>query len=235
MLLAPARAGRPPRASPGHPLYSGGVKLEDLRREYAGAPLDEEAAGDDPLALFERWLDEAVAAQVPFADGMVLATAGPDGQPSARVVLLKRFDARGFVFYSNYDSSKGEQLARNPAAALLFWWPDLHRQVRVEGAALRLGAADSDAYFAKRPRASNLSAMASRQSRVVTSRAALEADVSACTTAWEGRELERPDNWGGYCLSPRSIEFWQGRPDRLHDRLRYLAAAQGWTRERLCP
>jgi len=211
------------------------VKLEDLRREYAGAPLDEEAAGHDPLALFERWLDEAVAAHVPFADGMVLATAGPDGQPSARVVLLKRFDARGFVFYSNYDSNKGEQLARNPAAALLFWWPDLHRQVRVEGAVERLGAADSDAYFATRPRASNLSAMASQQSRVVASRAALEAGVSACEAAWEGRELERPDSWGGYCLAPRSIEFWQGRPDRLHDRLRYLADAQGWTRERLFP
>jgi pyridoxamine 5'-phosphate oxidase len=211
------------------------VKLEDLRREYAGAPLDEEAAGDDPLALFERWFQEAVAAQVPFADGMVLATAGPDGQPSARVVLLKRFDARGFVFFGNYESRKADDLARNPAAALLFWWPDLHRQVRVEGGVERLGDADSDAYFATRPRASNLSAMASRQSRVIASRAALEADVSSYTTAWEGRELERPVNWGGYCLAPRAIEFWQGRQDRLHDRLRYRAAAQGWTRERLYP
>jgi pyridoxamine 5'-phosphate oxidase len=166
---------------------------------------------------------------------MVLATAGPDGQPSARVVLLKRFDARGFVFFGNHESRKAEDLARNPTAALLFWWPDLHRQVRVEGGVERLGAADSDAYFATRPRASNLSAMASRQSRVVASRAALEADVSSCTTAWEGRELERPGNWGGYCLMPRAFEFWQGRQDRLHDRLRYRAAAQGWTRERLCP
>jgi pyridoxamine 5'-phosphate oxidase len=211
------------------------MKLDDLRREYSGVPLDEETAGDDPMALFERWFQEALAAQVPFADGMVLATAAADGQPSSRVVLLKGVDAGGFVFYGNYESRKGEELARNPAAALLFWWPDLHRQVRVEGRAERLDAAESDAYFATRPRASNLSAMASAQSRAIDGRAALERGVAECTAAWEGRELVRPAGWGGYRVAPQAFEFWQGRPDRLHDRLRYVRAAQGWTRQRLCP
>ena len=211
------------------------MKLDDLRREYAGVPLDEVAAGDDPLALFERWFQEALSAQISFADGMVLATADERGQPSARVVLLKRVGPDGFVFYSSYESRKGGELARNPAAALLFWWPELHRQVRVEGQVARLEAADSDAYFATRPRASNLSAMASSQSHAVASRAELERAVERCAGEWEGRELERPASWGGYRLIPHAFEFWQGRPDRLHDRLRYNAAAQGWTRERLCP
>lgn len=211
------------------------MKLDDLRREYAGAPLEEGLAGDDPLALFERWLAEAIAAEVPFADGMVLATAAPDGQPAARVVLLKGVGADGLVFHSNYESRKGEELARNPAAALLFWWPPLHRQVRVEGRVERLDAAASDAYFATRPRSSNLSAMASAQSRVVEGRAALERGVAEVEQAWEGRDLERPAGWGGYRLIPHTFEFWQGRPDRLHDRLRYHRAAEGWTRERLYP
>lgn len=211
------------------------MKLEELRREYAGEPLDEERAGGDPLALFERWFQEALAAAVPFADGMVLATAGADGRPSSRVVLLKRVGADGFVFHTNYDSRKGEELAANPAAALLFWWPELHRQVRIEGRAVRLDAAASDDYFAGRPRASNLSAMASAQSRVVESRAALERAVAELERAWQGRELERPASWGGFRLVPDEFEFWQGRPDRLHDRLRYRLGGRGWTCDRLCP
>lgn len=211
------------------------MRFEDLRRDYAGVPLDEEAAGDDPLPLFERWFREALAAEVPFADGMVLATAAPDGQPSARVVLLKRYGVGGFVFFSSYESRKADELARNPAAALLFWWPPLHRQVRIEGRIARVAEAESDDYFATRPRASNLSAMALPQSSVVAGRAALEEAVERCASAWEGRTLERPPGWGGYCLTPRTFEFWQGRQDRLHDRLRYTHRDGGWTRERLSP
>jgi len=198
------------------------VKLEELRHEYAGTSLDEEAAGADPLVLFQRWFEEALDSEVPFADAMALATAGPDGQPSARMVLLKGFGKDGFVFYTGYGSRKADDLAGNPAAAL-------------EGRVAPVEPAVSDAYFASRPRGSNLSAMASAQSRVAASRAALEREVEAMTRAWEGRELERPATWGGYALSPELFEFWQGRPDRLHDRLRYRRGGQGWTRERLYP
>ena len=211
------------------------MKLDDLRRDYAGAPLDESAAGPDPFPLLERWLGEAIAAEVPFADGMVLSTVSAGGQPSSRVVLLKGLGEDGLVFHSSYESRKGEELDANPAASLLFWWPPLHRQVRLEGPVERLDPAASDAYFRSRPRASNLSAMASAQSRVVASRAELEERVAEVEAAWAGRELARPAGWGGYRLAPRAIEFWQGRPDRLHDRLRYRLEAERWTRERLCP
>ena len=215
------------------------TSFEDLRREYSGRPLDEAEVGGDPFDLFGRWFTEAVDAGVELANGMVLATAGPGGQPSARVVLLKGWGPEGFVFFSNYQSRKGEELAANPAAALLFWWEPLHRQIRIEGRVARVTAGESDAYFATRPRASNLSAILSAQSRPVAGRPALEAEADRAEASWDGRELERPPHWGGYRLAPHAFEFWQGREDRLHDRLRYVRPAEsgaaGWTRERLYP
>ena len=210
--------------------------FEDLRRDYAGAPLDEVAAGDDPLALFGTWFDQAVAAEIPLANAVALATVGADGQPSARMVLLKGWDARGFAFYTDYDSRKGQDLLREPRAALLFYWEALHRQVRIEGRCAPVASGESDAYFATRPRASNLSAMASAQSREVESRAALERAVADLGAAWADRPLERPAGWGGFRLAPARLEFWPGREDRLHDRLQFdRDASGGWTRVRLCP
>ncbi len=206
-----------------------------LRESYTRAGLTEAEAGDDPLALFERWLGEAVAAGLPEPNAMTLATTGPDGQPSARVVLLKGFDAEGFVFYTSYDSRKGRQLAERPRAALVFWWAALERQVRVEGAAERVPAAASDAYFARRPRGSRLGAWASDQSRPLPNRAALERRLAEAEARFAEGEVPRPEHWGGFRVRPARIEFWQGRPNRLHDRLEYVAGAGGWRVGRLAP
>ena len=212
------------------------MSMDDLRRDYRGTPLDEAEAGDDPFELFRRWFDEAVAAGIDLANGMVLATATPDGRPSSRVVLLKSWDSSGFVFFTDYGSRKGRELAANEAAALLFWWPPMARQIRIEGNATTLYGPESDAYFASRPRASNLSAMASEQSRPIASRVALDERLAQWERAWHGHELVRPPGWGGVRIAAETFEFWQGRPDRLHDRLVYrLNADRSWTRERLCP
>ncbi|MEM9489378.1 MAG: pyridoxamine 5'-phosphate oxidase [Myxococcota bacterium] len=210
----------------------------DLREEYAGAPLDEAEAGLDPLVLFARWFDQAVAAGLRLANGMTLATVASDGRPSARIVLLKGYDPRGFVFYSNYDSRKGRELAANPHAALLFWWQSLERQIRIEGAVEQLSEEDSDAYFATRPLASNLSAIASPQSRAVPDRQWLVDRVAAVAREQDEGDLVRPENWGGLRLRPSRFEFWQGRPDRLHDRLVYERTGDSdpvWQRQRLAP
>lgn len=210
--------------------------MDELRRDYRGVPLDEAGAGDDPFELFRRWFEEAVAFPIELANGMVLATAGESGAPSARVVLLKGWDRSGFVFFTDYGSRKGGELGANPAAALLFWWTPMARQIRIEGRASRVDGAESDAYFASRPRESNLSAMASEQSRPIESRAALEERYDQWERAWHGHELVRPEGWGGYRVAPERFEFWQGRPSRLHDRLVYrLNPDRTWTRERLCP
>jgi len=211
------------------------MRFDELRVEYEARGLSEADADPDPFVLLRIWFDEAIAAELPLANGMTLATCGRDGQPSARVVLLKEIDDRGLVFFSNYDSRKGRELAANPRAALVLWWIPLHRQVRIEGVVEQLSAEESDAYFSTRPRESNLSAMASSQSQVVRNRRRLEARVDELRQQWEGRELERPGVWGGYRLVPHQFEFFQGRADRVHDRLRYQARGETWVIDRLFP
>lgn len=213
--------------------------LADLRQNYTKAGLLESDAGADPLALFRRWLGEAIAESEAGGGGepnaMTLATASPGGQPAARVVLLKGFDERGFVFYTNYTGQKGQEIAANPQVSLCFWWPGLERQVRVQGRAERVPEAESDAYFAVRPRGSQLGAWASAQSRPADSREALEASLAEVEARFAGAEVPRPPHWGGYCVVPSALEFWQGRPSRLHDRLRYELRGSTWHRDRLAP
>lgn len=212
------------------------MTLDELRRDYGGPPLDEAEAGGDPFDLFGRWFEAAIAHPIELANGMMLSTVAADGRPSSRVVLLKGWDRSGFVFFTDYGSRKGVELTGNPHAALLFWWTPLARQIRIEGTASTLDGPESDAYFASRPRDSNLSAMASKQSRPIASREALEEKLAQWERAWHGHELVRPPGWGGVRITPEVFEFWQGRANRLHDRLVYrLKSDRGWTRERLCP
>lgn len=209
--------------------------LNALRKEYEVGGLDEAQAGADPFALFAVWLETAVAAGIVEANAMTLATATPEGQPSARMVLLKDVDPRGFTFYTNYASRKSQELAANDRAALVFFWAALERQVRVVGRVEPVSDAESDAYFATRPREAQLGAWASPQSRSLASRAELEARLAEVERRFAGRTPERPAGWGGWRVVPAEIEFWQGRPGRLHDRLHYRRIDTGWTRIRLAP
>jgi pyridoxamine 5'-phosphate oxidase len=212
------------------------MSLADLRQEYETHGLDIPDLDPDPFVQFGRWMDAAIAADLPEPNAMTLATATPDGRPAARMVLLRGVDARGFVFYTNYDSRKGLELAANPWAALVFFWPELHRQVRVEGRVAPVAAAESDAYFASRPPGSRIGAWASPQSQIIPDRTVLDRRVAQLTAEYAEGTIPRPPFWGGYRVTPHLLEFWQGRASRLHDRLRYLRSSAGsWEIARLAP
>ncbi|MCS7337294.1 MAG: pyridoxamine 5'-phosphate oxidase [Verrucomicrobiae bacterium] len=233
--------------------------LSHLRREYGLGALERKDLAPDPIAQFEKWFDQAargrgqtwlrrvgialyklgqaILGRAPEeVNAMVLATAGKSGRPSARFVLLKGFDHRGFIFFTNYDSRKGRELTENPEATLVFYWPDLERQVCISGTATKLSREESEAYFRTRPRGSQIAAWASPQSEVIPDRAALERRWAEFAAKFEGTEVPLPPNWGGYLLEPREIEFWQGRANRLHDRFRYTKTGSNhWQIEQLAP
>ncbi|MGJ9413555.1 pyridoxamine 5'-phosphate oxidase [Aeromicrobium sp. CF4.19] len=209
--------------------------LAAMRTEYARSGLDEADAGTDPMALFRRWLDDAIVADVHEPNAMALATATPDGLPSVRIVLLKQLDDAGVVFYTGYTSRKGAEIEANPHAAAVMLWHPLQRQVRVEGPVARIPSRESDAYFTSRPPGSRLGAVASPQSQVIADRDELEQRFERVEASVGDGPVQRPETWGGYRIEPTSVEFWQGRADRLHDRLRFRRAGDQWRRERLAP
>jgi pyridoxamine 5'-phosphate oxidase len=212
------------------------MQIANMRKEYIWGGLSETDLDADPLRQFEKWFEQAKAANLPEPNAMTLTTATLDGLPSARVVLLKICDASGFTFFTNYESRKGRELTANPRAALLFFWPELQRQVRIEGTVERVTEAESDAYFQSRPLGSRLGAWASRQSEAIADRDVLEERVRETMQRFPDGDVPRPPHWGGFRVRPLLIEFWQGRPDRLHDRLRYeRVEPTGWRIERLSP
>jgi pyridoxamine 5'-phosphate oxidase len=211
------------------------LSIADLRREYARARLDEAGASDDPIVEFARWFEEAIKAEALEPNAMTLATATPDGTPSARIVLLKGFDQRGFVFFTDYRSQKGTELDRNPRAALVFYWPELERQIRIVGRTSVVSREESEAYFRGRPRGSRISAWVSHQSQVIESRKVLEDRLPELERRYPGEEVPLPPYWGGFRVDPAAIEFWQGRTSRLHDRIRYVRTEDRWRIERLSP
>jgi pyridoxamine 5'-phosphate oxidase len=210
------------------------LDLAAMRKDYARAALDEAGVARDPIVQFERWLAEAVAAGCPEPTAMSLATVAANGQPSSRIVLLKGVEQGGLIFFTNYQSRKGEEMVANPHAALLFFWVELEREVRIEGVVEKVDSATSDAYFHSRPVLSRISALVSPQSKVVASRAALEQSFGEAAKE-HGEHPPRPPHWGGYRLVPQGFEFWQGRRSRLHDRIAFAKAADAWEISRLAP
>lgn len=209
--------------------------IADIRRDYEGGSLDEAQVTGDPMVLFDEWLTLALETEGEDGNTMTLATVDSQGLPHARVVLLKGIDEQGLVFYTNYHSHKGSELTNVPHAALVFWWPSLSRQVRVEGRVEQVSEAESDAYFASRPRASQLGAWVATQSVVIPDRTWIEEREKRFEQAYEGQEIPRPVHWGGYRVIPEMIEFWQGQPSRLHDRIRYEQRDGEWSHFRLAP
>lgn len=211
--------------------------LEDLREEYRLGALSEESCDSNPIVQFELWMKQAQAADLKEPNAMALATVSAAGHPSCRIVLLKEVGPNGFVFYTNYQSRKGMELAANPHSALTFYWPELERQVRVEGTVSKTSPEQSEAYFRIRPKKSRLGALASNQSQILESRKELEAAMSELEARYaQTDDIPKPEYWGGYCLSPMVIEFWQGRRSRLHDRIRYTRTSpQSWSIDRLAP
>jgi len=213
-----------------------GLELAKIRSDYQKAALDETETGPDPVIFFQKWLQQAQEAEITEVNAMTLATVDASGMPHARIVLLKGLEREAFIFFTNYESNKGKQLLRQNKAALLFFWKELERQVRIEGRVEKLPAEASDDYFHSRPRGSQISAAASPQSQIIESRAALEQKVTRLTETYAAGDIPRPDHWGGYKLVPHFIEFWQGRSNRLHDRIAFEKQIdQNWKKYRLAP
>lgn len=212
------------------------MNIADIRRDYSHKSLSENDVDANPIRQFEKWWNEALQSKIDEVNAMTVATASADGLPAARTMLLKGFDEKGFVFFTNYESFKAEQLAENPRACLLFFWKELERQVRITGLVEKISGKESDEYFQSRPEASRIGAWASPQSRVIESRHWLDEKFNELVKKMEGADISRPPHWGGYLVKPVVIEFWQGRPSRLHDRIQYTLEDNGnWKIERLAP